>query len=63
MRDDRLESRLLTRPQGGAPATRRGRIAGTADRDKTTGNEGVATITGVTETTGEASAFASSHQQ
>ena len=37
---------------------RRGRIAGVVDRDKTTGNEVVSMITGVTETSGEASAFA-----
>ncbi|MBI4924104.1 MAG: sugar ABC transporter ATP-binding protein, partial [Devosia nanyangense] len=37
---------------------RRGRIAGVADRDKTTGNEIVSMITGVTEARGEASAFA-----
>ena len=37
---------------------RRGRIAGVVDRDKTTGNEVVSMITGVTETRGEASAFA-----
>ena len=36
---------------------RRGRIAGVVDRDKTTGNEVVSMITGVTETRGEA-AFA-----
>jgi len=37
---------------------RRGRIAGVVDRDKTTGNEVVSMITGVSETSGEASAFA-----
>ena len=37
---------------------RRGRIAGVVDRDKTTGNEVVSMITGVTETRDEASAFA-----
>jgi hypothetical protein len=37
---------------------RRGRIAGVVDRDKTTGNEIVSMITGVTETRGEASTFA-----
>jgi fructose transport system ATP-binding protein len=37
---------------------RRGRIAGVVDRDKTTGNEVVSMITGVTEAKGEASAFA-----
>jgi fructose transport system ATP-binding protein len=37
---------------------RRGRIAGVVDRDKTTGNEVVSMITGVTESSGEASAFA-----
>ena len=37
---------------------RRGRIAGVVDRDKTTGNEVVSMITGVSEASGEASAFA-----
>ena len=37
---------------------RRGRIAGVVDRDKTTGNEVVSMITGVSEKAGEASAFA-----
>lgn len=37
---------------------RRGRIAGVVDRDKTSGNEVVSMITGVTEAPGEASAFA-----
>ena len=37
---------------------RRGRIAGVVDRDKTTGNEVVSMITGVSESSGEASAFA-----
>jgi len=37
---------------------RRGRIVGVVDRDKSTGNEVVAMITGVNEKSGEASAFA-----
>ena len=37
---------------------RRGRIAGVVDRDKTTGNEVVSMITGVSEKAGEAEAYA-----
>ena len=37
---------------------RRGRIVGVVDREKSTGNEVVAMITGVNEKSGEASAFA-----